>query len=251
MNGLAAILDKILAQQRKSLSIDLDTHVEENGVSEAEVRAVQESRFWTLSFPAKLEVLYRKQYNVRTLRNYRLRTPFILLLYLVVVIGVIDALPPHSFFRFLAIDIWIPLILIGGWFLTLIKPLAPWYQCYTAVGSMLVLATTVIVANVFKLGDGLSIAYAAIMYTVLIVYSYVGLHFFWALAAAWLGGVLGVELTYYLGGEMSWSLFHRTYTCTSVLGMGIAYALDRQERHNFLQMCPWQISVTKSAQLAQ
>jgi len=251
MNGLAAIFDKVLAQHRKTLSVDMGIHVEESGVTEADVRAVQQSRFWTLSFPSQLETLYRSQYNVRALRNYRLRTPFILMLYLVLVVGVIDALPQHTFFRFALIDIWIPLILIGGWFLTLIKFWDRWYQCYTAMGSMLVLATTIIVANVFQLGEGLSLAYAAIMYTVLIVYSYVGLHFFWALAAGWLGGVLGVELTYYLGGEVSWAVFHRTYTCTSVLGMGIAYALDRQERHNFLQLCLLQISVTKSILLAQ
>jgi len=251
MNGLAALFDKLLTHQRRSLSVDLDSHVSDTGMKESEIRAVQESRYWTLRFPAELELTYRSQYAIRALRTYRLRTPFILLLYLVVVVGVIQALPPHALLRFILIDIWIPLILIGGWFLTLIKSWARWYQCYTAMGSMLVLATTIIVANVFKLGEGLSFAYAAIMFTILIVYSYVGLHFLWALAAGWFGGVLGVELTYYLGGDVSWSLFHRTYTCTSVLGMGIAYALDRQERHNFLQMCLLQIAVTKSARLAQ
>jgi diguanylate cyclase (GGDEF)-like protein len=85
----------------------------------------------------------------------------------------------------------------------------------------------------------------------LIVYSYVGLQFVWAVAAGWAGGVLGVAITYHLGGEVDWSIFHRTYSCTSVLGMGIAYALERQERHSFLQMCMLQISVAKSTLLAQ
>ncbi len=251
MRGIRAILEKILPRQVGVQPIDADLPTDRISAAEDDVLIAQSSQFWTLRFPSRLEVLYRKQFNQRMLRTYRLRTPFILILYLVLVIGVIKSLPPNSFFYFLLIDIWIPATLIAGWFLTLIKRWDRWYQWYTAGGSMLVLATTIIVANVFHLGQGLSVAYAAIMYSVLIVYSYVGLHFLWAIMAGWAGGVLGVALTYHLGGEVDWAVFHRTYTCTSVLGMGIAYALERQERQSFLQMCMLQISVAKSSKLAQ
>jgi diguanylate cyclase (GGDEF)-like protein len=50
---------------------------------------------------------------------------------------------------------------------------------------------------------------------------------------------------------MNWKLYNLTYSITSILGMCLAYALDRQGRTNFLQACLLQHCVEKSQKLAQ
>lgn len=67
----------------------------------------------------------------------------------------------------------------------------------------------------------------------------------------WLGGFLGIILAYIIGQHINWKIYNLTYILTSILGMCFAYALERQERTNFLQACLLRNSVDKSHQLAQ
>ena len=75
------------------------------------------------------------------------------------------------------------------------------------------------------------------MYAVIIIYSFVGLRFYTALIAGWLGGLIAIAVTKFLNYPIDWTFLNRTYTFSSFLGMSVAYAIDRQHRENYLQNC--------------
>ena len=75
----------------------------------------------------------------------------------------------------------------------------------------------------------------AIIYAIVIIYTVVGLTFFQATAAGWIGGALGLVLVWSINGTVNWDLLHRTYTGGSLLGMFIAYFAERRDRELFIQ----------------
>lgn len=89
------------------------------------------------------------------------------------------------------------------------------------------------------------------MYVVVINYSFVGMRFYSALIAGWGGGLIGYLVTVSLNYDIDWTFLHRTYTFSSLLGMIIAYAIDRQHRENYLQNCIIELHKEELTQQAQ
>jgi diguanylate cyclase (GGDEF)-like protein len=126
------------------------------------------------------------------------------------------------------------IIVLAG-VLSQIRSLDQWFGLYVGVGSMLAVGLSMATATVIHGTQSSILSHAGIMYAVIIIYSFVGLRFYHAMMAGWLGGLLGVTLTLYLHGDLNWQLLHRTYTGTCLLGMALAYAIDYRSRHTFVQ----------------
>jgi len=75
------------------------------------------------------------------------------------------------------------------------------------------------------------------MYAVVIIYGFVGMRFYTAIIAGWVGGLIGIAASTWFSGAIDWTFLNRTYTFSSFLGMALAYATDRQHRENYLQNC--------------
>ncbi len=71
------------------------------------------------------------------------------------------------------------------------------------------------------------------MYAVIIIYGFVGLRFYTALFAGWVGGLIGFTISINSNISIDWTYLNRTYTFSSFLGMALAYFTDRQHRENF------------------
>lgn len=209
------------------IASQMDTHV----------RETLDSHFWTLRFPDVLEQQYRASHHLRAITSFHYRAPIILLLYAILISGIIDLLPVGSYMRWLNIYGWVGVVVIVAWVLSYISLFDRWFDWYVTIGSLIATGLSIAVANVIALSSSTILTHAGIMYAMIIIYSFVGLRFPLATFAGWAGGLYGFWLTRHLGGEMDWQLLHRTYTGTSILGMCLAYALDRQERKNFLQAC--------------
>lgn len=223
----------------------------ENSCTEEEILAVIKVKNRWLKFPAQLEAQYLDKHIPKAIRRLHVLTPLMLLLYFILISGIIVAIPDSDFMLWLAIDGWVTIAILGVMLISYFPRFNRWYQWYSACGSAVVIGVSITVTGVFPLGPSAPLTYAGIIFAVLIIYTCVGLTFQWVVTAGLLGGLLGVTLTYFMGKSVDWSLLHRTYTCANILGMGLSYALENQERKNFLSTYLLRLTVLKGEHLAK
>ena len=89
------------------------------------------------------------------------------------------------------------------------------------------------------------------MYAVIIIYGFVGLRFYTALFAGWVGGLIGFTISINSNISIDWTYLNRTYTFSSFLGMALAYFTDRQHRENFLSDCVIELNRLKLVKQAE
>ena len=201
----------------------------------APASALLGKRFLLLSFPEEIEAKYQDIYNHRAALDFRYRSVVILLLYGILSTGVIGILPAERLMEWLFIYGWVGVIIVMAGILSHLRFLDGLFSFYVGFGSMLAVCLSVATATVIHGGQSGILSHAGIMYAIIIIYSFVGLRFYHAVLAGWLGGVLGVFLTIHLQGNLDWGLLHRTYSGTSLLGMSLAYAIDYRSRQTFIQ----------------
>lgn len=223
--------------------------VEIEDIVAEEIRAVIRSRYWSLKFPPHLEVAYKKQYITRAIRLFHFRVPFLFLLFLVELLGIVYALPEVVWYRYLSVNCFVGVFITIGWILSYMPATKRWYEWYVSVGGGVAVALNIATSNIAG-GESVILTHAGMMYAVIVVYSFLCLRFKIAVLCGWLGGAVGIGVAVLIGQNINWSLFHLTYTTTSLLGMFLAYALDRQERTNYLQARLLQQTVKKGERLA-
>jgi diguanylate cyclase (GGDEF)-like protein len=172
------------------------------------------------------------------------------LLFLVENIGIYQVLPKDISPYYFTINAWTGIVIVLASILSYIPKISRWYEWYIGAGGIVAIAVSTATANMGG-GESVILTYAGTMYIVIVLYSFVCLRFHAAVYIGWTGGLCGIILAYVLGQPMNWKLYNLTYSITSILGMCLAYALDRQGRTNFLQACLLQHCVEKSQKLAQ
>lgn len=110
-----------------------------------------------------------------------------------------------------------------------------YFAYYVWIGSFLAVAVSVLV-TVFVLEPLASqLTQAALIYCIVVVCGLVGLRVKQAFYAVILGGIAGTLLIWVVGKEVNWILLHRTYTASSMLGLVLAYHVERLDRESFLK----------------
>ncbi|MDC5110409.1 GGDEF domain-containing protein [Acinetobacter baumannii] len=202
-------------------------------------------------FPKQLETIYRFQYQNGAAYEFRYRAPIILILYLFLSFGIYQVLPPEQVLSWLSYYSWVGIIVLIAWILSFIKKLNQWFDYYVGIGSSAAVAITFILINVLENGQDNVLFHAAMMYAIVIIYGAVGMRFYTAIIAGWVGGLIGILVSTYLNGDIDWTFLNRTYTFSSFLGMTLAYATDRQHRENYLQNCMIELNRIELMQQAQ
>ncbi|RYY79906.1 MAG: GGDEF domain-containing protein [Moraxellaceae bacterium] len=188
-------------------------------------------------FPARLEKDYRFQYQNEAAHEFRYRGPIILFLYLFLSYGIYQLLPPEQVNIWLKCYGWVGIIVLIAWGFSWFEEMHQWFDWYATIGSSIAIAISFTIVNMVHDEQGSVLLHAAIMYAVVIVYGFVGLRFYVAILAGWVGGALGTLISMYFSDEIAWTLLNRTYTFSSFLGMALAYVTDRHHRENYLQSC--------------
>lgn len=196
-----------------------------------------ERRFLLLVFPRLLEERYQFHQQQHAARDFRYRSIVVLILYTLLSTGIAELLPSSLLWPWLSVYGWVGLIIVLAGVLSHIRALDQWFSIYVGLGSTISVALSVAAANMIHNGQSSILPQAGIMYAVVIIYAFVGLRFYHAMAAGCIGGILGLLLTMYLDGHLDWPVLHRTYSGTSLLGMCLAYAIDYRNRVNFIQAC--------------
>jgi len=202
-------------------------------------------------FPKQLETLYRFQYQNGAANEFRFRAPIILILYIFLSFGIYQVLPTEQVLPWFSYYSWVGLIILIAWILSFIKKLNQYFDYYVGIGSALAVAITFILINVIENGQDNVLFHAAMMYAIVIIYGAVGMRFYTAIFAGWMGGLVGILVSNYLNGVIDWTFLNRTYTFSSFLGMTLAYATDRQHRENYLQNCMIELNRIELMQQAQ
>ncbi|BBR73464.1 GGDEF domain-containing protein [Acinetobacter baumannii] len=202
-------------------------------------------------FPKQLETIYRFQYQNGAAYEFRYRAPIILILYLFSSFGIYQVLPTEQVLSWLSYYSWVGIIVLIAWILSFIKKLNQWFDYYVGIGSSAAVAITFILINVLENGQDNVLFHAAMMYAIVIIYGAVGMRFYTAIIAGWVGGLIGILVSTYLNGDIDWTFLNRTYTFSSFLGMTLAYATDRQHRENYLQNCMIELNRIELMQQAQ
>lgn len=202
-------------------------------------------------FPKQLETIYRFQYQNGAAYEFRYRAPIILILYLFLSFGIYQVLPTEQVLSWLSYYSWVGIIVLIAWILSFIKKLNQWFDYYVGIGSSAAVAITFILINVLENGQDNVLFHAAMMYAIVIIYGAVGMRFYTAIIAGWVGGLIGILVSTYLNGDIDWTFLNRTYTFGSFLGMTLAYATDRQHRENYLQNCMIELNRIELMQQAQ
>lgn len=202
-------------------------------------------------FPKQLETIYRFQYQNCAAYEFRYRAPIILILYLFLSFGIYQVLPTEQVLFWLSYYSWVGIIVLIAWILSFIKKLNQWFDYYVGIGSSAAVAITFILINVLENGQDNVLFHAAMMYAIVIIYGAVGMRFYTAIIAGWVGGLIGILVSTYLNGDIDWTFLNRTYTFSSFLGMTLAYATDRQHRENYLQNCMIELNRIELMQQAQ
>ncbi|MDO7527820.1 GGDEF domain-containing protein [Acinetobacter baumannii] len=202
-------------------------------------------------FPKQLETIYRFQYQNGAAYEFRYRAPIILILYLFLSFGIYQVLPTEQVLSWLSYYSWVGIIVLIAWILSFIKKLNQWFDYYVGIGSSAAVAITFILINVLENGQDNVLFHAAMMYAIVIIYGAVGMRFYTAIIAGWVGGLIGILVSTYLNGDIDWTFLNRTYTFSSFLGMTLAYATDRQHRENYLQNCMIELNRIQLMQQAQ
>ena len=190
-----------------------------------------------LRFPTSLEKDYQCQYRREAAYEYRFKGPFVFFLYILLSYGIYQLLAPEYTSLWLKLYSAVGTIVFVAWTFTFFEEMHQWFDRYAAVGGSIAIAISIVIVTILDGGKVSILFHAAILYAVIIVYGFVGLRFYTAVITGWLGGILGVAISYYLSGEIGWTLLNRTYTVSSFLGMALAYVTDRQHRENYLQSC--------------
>lgn len=188
-------------------------------------------------FPKKLEANYCMQYRNEAAYEFRYRGVIIFILYAFLSFGIYQLLPAEQVMPWFMLYGWVGIIVSAAWALAFFDRLDQWFDWYTGIGSCFAVALTFIIINILEGGQGNVLFHAAMMYAVVIIYGFVGMRFYTAVLAGWVGGLIGIMVSMYYNGTIEWTLLHRTYTFSSFLGMSLAYANDRQHRENYLQSC--------------
>ncbi|MCU4502675.1 GGDEF domain-containing protein [Acinetobacter sp. WU_MDCI_Abxe161] len=202
-------------------------------------------------FPKQLETIYRFQYQNGAAYEFRYRAPIILILYIFLSFGIYQVLPTEQVLPWFNYYSWVGVIIFIAWILSFIKKLNQYFDYYVGIGSALAVAITFILINVIENGQENVLFHAAMMYAIVIIYGAVGMRFYTAIFAGWIGGLAGILVSNYLNGVIDWTFLNRTYTFSSFLGMTLAYATDRQHRENYLQNCMIELNRIELMQQAQ
>lgn len=220
-------------------------------LSRNEIHALISKGLNYVYFSKKLEPIYRRQYQHEAALEFRYRAPIIFLLYIYLSYGIYQNLSEtEQASQWLLLYSWVGIIIFIAWLFSFVRRFDHLFDIYAGLGCSAAIAISfMIITSVKNNNDAL--LHAAMMYAVIIVYSFVGLRFYTALIAGWFGGFTAILITKLLNYPIDWAFLNRTYTFSSVLGMSLAYAIDRQHRENYLQNCIIELNKLEMAQQSE
>lgn len=191
-----------------------------------------------LHFSKPIEDTYRKQYRSAAAFEFRYRAPLVLFLYVFLTWGIYQNISDlYLKTLWLSLYKWVGIIIFIAWLCAFKKSWSKYFDIYIGIGALSAVSITFVIINLLTTAYNTALLHAAMMYAVVIIYAFIGLRFYTAIIAAWLGGLVGILFSNYYNLYIDWTYLIHTYIFSSFLGMSLCYVIDRQHRENYLQNC--------------
>lgn len=191
-----------------------------------------------LHFSKPIEDTYRKQYRSAAAIEFRYRAPLVLILYAFLTWGVYQNISDlYLKSLWLSLYKWVGIIIFIAWLCAFKKLWSKYFDIYMGIGALSAVSITFVIINLLTTAYNTALLHAAMMYAVVIIYAFIGLRFYTAIIAGWLGGLVGILFSNYYNLYIDWTYLIHTYIFSSFLGMSLCYVIDRQHRENYLQNC--------------
>lgn len=191
-----------------------------------------------LHFSKLIENTYRKQYRSAAAFEFRYRAPLVLILYAFLTWGVYQNISDlYLKSLWLSLYKWVGIIIFIAWLCAFKKSWSKYFDIYMGIGALSAVSITFVIINLLTTAYNTALLHAAMMYAVVIIYAFIGLRFYTAIIAGWLGGLVGILFSNYYNLYIDWTYLIHTYIFSSFLGMSLCYVIDRQHRENYLQNC--------------
>lgn len=191
-----------------------------------------------LHFSKPIENIYREQYRFAAAIEFRYRAPLVLFLYAFLTWGIYENIfDPYLRNLWLSLYKWVGIAIVIAWLFSFKKSWSKYFDFYIGIGAMSAVAITFVIINALATSYSSALLHAAMMYTIVIIYGFIGLRFYTAIIAGWLGGLIGIYCSHYYNLYIDWTYLLHTYIFSSFLGMSLCYVIDRQHRENYLQNC--------------
>ncbi len=220
-------------------------------LSESSLKSALLSGVFLLRFNDTLEAAYRSQNHRRAITIFRFYGLIALVLFAGIGSVILQLMPAGSLQAWLQYNALAFCVVAALWALSWVRMMDRWFDYYATIGAGISVALSLFVNFTVPLGDATPLSYIGTAYILFFSYCFVGLRFPLAMAAGWVGGVIGILLTHLDGATVPWQMVNGTFTAASVLGMCLAYGLDRQERINFLQATLLRQTLHKTEQLSR
>lgn len=191
-----------------------------------------------LHFSKPIEDIYQKQYRSAAAIEFRYRAPLVLILYAFLTWGVYQNISDlYLKSLWLSLYKWVGIIILIAWLCAFKKSWSKYFDIYMGIGALSAVSITFVIINLLTTAYNTALLHAAMMYAVVIIYAFIGLRFYTAIIAGWLGGLVGILFSNYYNLYIDWTYLIHTYIFSSFLGMSLCYVIDRQHRENYLQNC--------------
>lgn len=213
--------------------------------SEQEIQTVL-SGLWFFRFPPRLEKAYRAYALTESIKTYRFNGLYALGVFAIIAMAVYRLVPEDSISSAMQAYSCALGVMVGVRIFSLFRVLDQWFNWYVTTSSIVMTTIAVYANNAIPMGAGSTLSYIGLTYILFFIYCFVGLRLQLAMMANFVGGIVGVILTYALGSQMDWHIMPPTFATASFLAMFLAYGLGRQGRINFLQSYLLNLSLEKS-----
>lgn len=213
--------------------------------SEQEIQTIL-SGLWFFRFPPRLEKAYRAHALTESIKTYRFNGLYALGVFAIICMAVYRLIPEDSITSTMQAYSCALAVMVGVRIFSLFRVLDQWFNWYVTTSSIVMTTIAVYANNAIPMGAGSTLSYIGLTYILFFIYCFVGLRLQLAMMANFVGGIVGVILTYALGSQMDWHIMPPTFATASFLAMFLAYGLGRQGRINFLQSYLLNLSLEKS-----
>ena len=151
-----------------------------------------------LHFSKPIEDTYRKQYRSAAAIEFRYRAPLVLILYAFLTWGVYQNISDlYLKSLWLSLYKWVGIIIFIAWLCAFKKLWSKYFDIYMGIGALSAVSITFVIINLLNTAYNTALLHAAMMYAVVIIYAFIGLRFYTAIIAGWLGGLVGILFSNY------------------------------------------------------
>ena len=216
----------------------------------AQINHLLTQRRLGMGFPGDLEAEFRRTHDAESARLFRANAFYVLLLYLALGAGIMTIVPVEQLDRWPLGYFGVGLIIISAIIMSRRGMLDQHYDRY--VGALAFIGMTLVIALPSMISDPLmtQVSMIGVIHAVVVIGAVLGLRFVSASITMWGGGITGLLILSLFDQRPDWLMLHQTFTGGCLIGMFLAWVMEKRSRLVFLQQSLLSLEKQRSDNMA-